>query len=67
MKLEATISGNVLTVEYDDAGQDLLIKAGILSAAKMVEDQEKIAELEQQVADLKKEIKKLKKELKDAN
>lgn len=66
MKLDAIIGeNNTLTVEYDTAGQDALIKAGILSGLWKAIDSDKIGQLEQEVAELKRKNRKLRRKLRE--
>jgi hypothetical protein len=66
MKLDAIMGeGNTLTVEYDTAGQEALIKAGILSGLWKAIDSDKIGQLEQEVAILKKKNRKLRRKLRE--
>ena len=64
MKLDAIMGeGNTITVEYDTAGQEALIKAGILSGLWKAIDSDKIGQLEQEVKRLKKLNRRLREKL----
>lgn len=68
MLVNATIDKNgVLTVEYDDAGRDALLKAGVYGAINSAIDAEKIAKLELRVKQLQARTSKLRKKLRATN
>ena len=54
------------TIEYDEEGQDALIKAGIFSGIWKAIDSDKIGQLEQEVKRLKRLNRRLRKKLQDA-
>jgi len=64
MRLDAKLEkNNVLSVEYDEEGQEALIKAGILSGLWKAIDTDRIGELEQEVKRLKACNRKLRRKL----
>lgn len=64
MKLECNLDkNNSFTVEYDEEGQDALIKAGIFSGLWKAIDSDKIGQLEQEVKRLKKLNRRLREKL----
>jgi hypothetical protein len=64
MKLECTLEKNgSFTIEYDEEGQDALIKAGIFSGLWKAIDTDKIGQLEQEVKRLKKLNRRLREKL----
>jgi len=65
MKLDAKLEKKLLTVEYDDEGQEALIKAGIFSGVWKAIDSDRIGQLEQEVADLKRKNRKLRRKLRE--
>lgn len=65
MKLDAIMDNNTITVEYDTAGQEALIKAGIFSGIWKALDNDKIGQLEQEVAELKRKNRKLRRKLRE--
>ena len=65
MKLDANLEKKLLTVEYDDEGQEALIRAGIFSGVWKAIDSDKIGQLEQEVAELKRKNRKLRRKLRE--
>lgn len=65
MKLDAKLEKKLFTVEYDDEGQEALIKAGIFSGVWKAIDSDKIGQLEQEVAELKRKNRKLRRKLRE--
>lgn len=64
MQLDCKLEKNgSFTVEYDEEGQQVLIKAGILSGVWKAIDTDRIAQLEQEVKRLKKLNRKLRRKL----
>ena len=64
MKLECNLDkNNSFTVEYDEEGQEALIKAGIFSGLWKAIDSDKIGQLEQEVKRLKKLNRRLREKL----
>jgi hypothetical protein len=64
MLLEAKLEKNgSFTVEYDEEGQEALIKAGIFSGLWKAIDSDKIGQLEQEVKRLKKLNRRLREKL----
>lgn len=64
VKLECNIDkNNSFTVEYDEEGQEALIKAGIFSGLWKAIDSDRIGQLEQEVKRLKKLNRRLREKL----
>ena len=64
MRLDCTLAdNNQFTVDYDEEGQQVLIKAGILSGVWKAIDSDRIGQLEQEVKRLKKLNRKLRRKL----
>ena len=67
MRLDCNLEKNgSFTIEYDEEGQDALIKAGIFSGIWKAIDTDRIGQLEQEVLRLKKRNRKLRERLRNA-